>query len=156
MLSRVHIPFIQGTTDRIARILRIHNISLTFKPLRTIWSLLRSVNALVFPKDGKGVYLISCSCETPYIGETSRSISQRIHEHAADLKHNRSHSFALVEHVEKTKHHICIEDAKVIARVDYFYPRKLREAWKIEKRSVNLNRGDGWRISRCWIPTLHS
>ena len=121
-----------------------------------IRNLLKSVKDPICPKEGKGVYLIPCSCGTPYIGETGRSISQRIHEHAADLKHNRSRSSALAEHAEKTKHHIFIEYAKVIARIDHFHHRKLREALEIEKRPVNLNRDDGWSISRCWIPSLHS
>ena len=83
-------------------------------------------------------------------------ISQEIHEHVADLKHNRSRSFALAEHAEKTKHHICIEDAEVIARVDHFHHQKLREALEIEKISVNLNRDDGRSVRRYSIPTLHS
>ena len=95
-----------------------------FKPYHTIQSSLRSVKDPIFPKDGKGVYLIPCSCGTPYIGETGRSISQRIQEHDADPKHSRSHSSALAEHAEKTNHHICIEDAKVIARIDHFHHRK--------------------------------
>ena len=155
-LGGVHLLFIQGTTDKIARILKKYNVSSTFKPSRTIWSSLRLVKDLICPKDGKGVYLIPCSCGTPYIGETGRSISQRIHEHVADLKHSRSRSSALAEHVEKTNHHICIEDAKVIVRIDHFNHRKLREALEIEKRAINLNRDDGWIVSRCWIPALHS
>ena len=155
-LSGVHLPFIQGTIDKIARILRRHKVPSTFKPLRTIQSSLRSVKDSIFPNYGKGVNLIPCSCETPYIDETGRSISQRNHEHAADLKHNRSRSSALAEHAERTKHHIFIEDAKVIARIDHFHHRKLREALEIENRPVNLNRDDGWSVSRCWIPALHS
>ena len=155
-LSGVHLPFIQGTTDKIARILKKHNVSSKFKPSRTIRSLLRSVKDSICPKDGKGVYLIPCSYGTPYIGETGRSINQIIHEHVANLKHNRSRSSALAEHAEKTNHHICIEDAKVIARIDHFHHRKLREALEIEKRSINLNRDDGWSVRRCCIPALHS
>ena len=109
-----------------------------------------------YPKDGKGVYLIPCSCGTPYIGEIGRSINQIIHENVANLRHSRSRSSALVGHAEKTNHHICIEDVEVIARIDHFHHRKLREALEIEKRSVNLNRDDGWSVSRCWIPALHS
>lgn len=38
----------------------------------------------------KGVYIIPCSCRTPDIGETGRSINQRICEHSADMKHGGS------------------------------------------------------------------
>ena len=108
------------------------------------------------PKDMKGVYLIPCSCGTTYIGETGRSIHQRISEHAADLRHGKSKSSTLAEHAEKTKHKVCIEEAKVVAKVAQFHHRKFREAIEIERRPNNLNRDDGWKISSCWIPALSS
>ena len=94
-------------------------------------------------KDMKGVYIIPCSCGTPYIGETGRSINQRISENTTYLKHRRTKSSALAEHVEKTYHHVCIEEASVIARVSQFHHRKFREALEIEKRPININREDG-------------
>jgi len=101
------------------------------------------------PKDMKGVYIIPRSCGTPYIGEMTCSINQRINEHAADLKQGRTKSSALAEHAEKTKHHVCIEEAKVLAKVVHFHHRKFREAIEIERRPSNLNRDDGWKISSC-------
>ena len=100
------------------------------------------VKDLIDPRNGKGVYIIRCSCGTPYIGETGRPINQRICEHDADIEHRISRTSALAEHVEKTNHHICIEEAKVIARIDHFHHRKLREALEIEKGPVNLTRDD--------------
>lgn len=100
--------------------------------------------------------IIPYSCGTPYIGETGCSINQRISEHATDLKHRRTKSSALAKHVENTKHHVCIEEANVIAKVSQFHHRKFRESLEIEKRLNNLNREDGWKISSCWIPALSS
>jgi len=110
----------------------------------------------VNPKDMKGVYLIPCSCGTPYIGETRRSIHQRISEHAANLRHGRTKSSVLAEHVEKTKRQVCIEEAKVVAKAAHFHHRKFREAIEIERRPNNLNRDYGWKISSCWIHALSS
>jgi len=95
----------------------------------------------------KGVYIIPCSCATPYIGETGRSINQRISQHATDLKHRRTKSSALAEPAESSKYHVCIDEVSVIARVSQFHHRKFREALEIEKRPNNLNREDGWKIS---------
>lgn len=92
------------------------------------------------PKDGKCVYVIPCSYGTTYIDETGSSINQRILEHATDIKHGRSRSSALAEHVEKTKHQICIEEARVIARIYHFHHRKFREDLEIEKNFINMNR----------------
>ena len=152
----VHLPYVQGTTDKIAQILKRYEIPSTFRPLSTIRNSLRSMKDLINPKDMKGVYLIPCSCGTPYIGETGCSIHQRISEHAADLRHGRSKSSALAEHVEKTKHQVCIEEAKVVAKVAQFHHRKFSEAIEIERRPNNLNRDDSWKIIRCWICALSS
>ena len=77
-------------------------------------------------------------------------------EHVADIKHGRSRSYTLVEHVEKTNHLIFIEEAKVIAKISHFHHHRLREALEIEKGNVNFNRDDGWNISRCSILALYS
>ena len=115
----------------------------TFQPLNTIQSSFRSVKDPVDPKNTKGVYVIPCSCGTLYIGEVGCSINQRIHQHAADIKHGKTCSSALAKHANKSKHHICIEEAQVVAKASHFHHRKLREALEIEKRPNNLNRDDG-------------
>lgn len=74
-ISKVYLSFIQGNLDNIAHILRQNNVSSSFKPLRTIGNSLGSIKDPIDPKDMKGVYLIPCSCGTPYIGETDRLIS---------------------------------------------------------------------------------
>lgn len=55
---------------------------------------------------------------------------------------------------KKTKHHICIEEARVITTIDPFHHCKFREALEIERGRINLNRDGGWSISRCLIPPL--
>jgi hypothetical protein len=153
-VSKVFLPYIQGTTDKLARILKKKNIGATFKPINTIRNSLRSVKDPVDPIEQKGVYMIPCSCGKQYIGETGRSFRIRIQEHVVDIKHNRTRPSALAEHSDKTKHHICIEEAKILAKVDHYHNRKFREAIEIEKQPNNLNRDDGWKISQNWIPTL--
>ena len=86
------------------------------------------------PKAYKGFYSIPCSCDMLYIGETDRSMETRFKEHSTDLRHNRHKKSALPEHTHITRHHICLENAKVIAREDNLLKRKIRE--KIE---INLN-----------------
>ena len=64
----------------------------------------------------KGVYKIDCSCGKSYIGETGRSLQTRLKEHGADIRNERSRTSALAEHSSKTKHHICLESASIVAR----------------------------------------
>jgi hypothetical protein len=153
-VSKVFLPYIQGTTYKLARILKKKNIGATFKPINTIRNSLRLVKDHVDPIEHKGVYMISCSCGKQYIGEIGHSFRIRIQEHVIDIKHNRTRPSTLAEHSDKTKHHICIEEAKILAKIDHYHNRKFRESIEIEKQPNNLNIDDGWKISQNWIPTL--
>ena len=116
-----------------------------------------SVKDPIDRKDMKGVYIIHCSCGTTYIGETRRSINQRINEHAANLKHGRTKSSALVEHAEKTKHHVCIEKAKVIARVAYSIAKNLGRLLRLkEGQEISTEMMDGRSVVARSRPSLRS
>ena len=101
----------------------------------------------VDPKKNKGVYLIPCGCGKVYIGETSRSVLTRLKEHNVDIIHGRIKNYALAEHSTTSKHHILLEDAKVIASIDHYIRRQVREAIEIEKHPFNINRDDEWKLS---------
>jgi len=68
-------------TDRIGRILEKHKVKTVFKPTRTIQQSLRSSKDKRDSLSASGVYRISCSCGSVYIGTTKRSVSARIAEH---------------------------------------------------------------------------
>lgn len=151
----VQLPFIQRTMETLAYIRRSHQVSSTFRPLKTIFGSLRSIKDPVDPKNMKGVYLIPCSSGTPYIELTGHSIYQRIQEHTYDLRHCRNHSSPLAKHAEMKKHHICLQDSQLLGRIDYFHHHKLRKAIEIENKSNMLNRELGWKMSNWWITSLY-
>lgn len=149
------LPFIQGVTDKTANILRKKDIKTCFRPASTIKSLLKSFKDPIHPHQFKGVYEIPCSCGKSYIGETGRSFKQRIKEHEVDLRLNCCHTSALVEHANKAKHQLCLENTNILSKEENYSKRKFREALEIIKHPQNLNRNNGWEISRSWIPLLH-
>jgi len=151
---KAFLPYIQGTTDKIAKHLKKKNIDSVFSPPNNIRKLLRSVKDPVDPSLKKGVYLIPCECGKAYIGETGRSIRTRVKEHCADIRLNRTHKSALAEHSHNTKHPIKVEDMQVLAQVDNWSRRRIREAIEIVKNPKCLNRDDGLSISRSWFPNL--
>ena len=77
------------------------------------------------PKLKKGIYAIPCLCGEIYIRETGRAINIRIKENCADIRHERIKKSAIAEHSQKTNHHICIEDAKVIAIEENYNKRRV-------------------------------
>ena len=64
-----------------------------------------SVKDPIDPSDRRGVYLIPCSYDKPYIGKIGPSFNMRLDEHIVDIKNNCFRSHALAEHAYKTKHH---------------------------------------------------
>ena len=108
------------------------------------------------PKYFKGVYSIPCSCSKPYIGEMGRSIVTRLKEHEANLRYDRHKKSALAEHTHLTQHHICLENAKVIAREYNLTKQKIRENIEINMTNDCLKRDDGTKLSDTWLPLLHS
>jgi predicted GIY-YIG superfamily endonuclease len=149
-----YLPYIQGVTDKIAKILNKKEIKTSFKPLNTIKQNMRSVKDKLDQHNFKGVYRIDCSCGKCYIGETGRSFNTRIKEHSADIKNERARTSALAEHSLKTKHHIRLEDTRILAKEDHLLKRRIREAIEIIKNPDNLNRDNGLEISDSWIPLI--
>lgn len=68
--NKSYVPFIQGITDKLARVLRKRNIDTSFKRLTTIRQKMRSLKDNLDHLQHKGVYKVLCSCGECYIGET--------------------------------------------------------------------------------------
>ena len=125
--KRIFLPYIKGTTDRLSKTLIKRGFRVLFTPPNSIWKMVDSLKDPKEPNEFKGVYSIPFSCSKPYTSETWRSIVTRLKEHEADIRHGRHKKSAVSEHAHLTQHHICLENAKVIAREDKLTKRKLRE-----------------------------
>lgn len=154
-ISKAYVPYIKGTTDKIARILRKHEINTVFKPYSTLNQQFRSAKDPTPKLQHQGVYRIPCSCGMCYIGQTGRAIAVRRQEHISDCKHRRTAQSALAEHVATTGHTINFNETTVVARIPHFRHRLIREAIEIEKHSNNFNREEGLvTLSSTWKKVL--
>ena len=96
---------------------------------------------LVHPKDKSAlenrtdiIYKISCTkCDMSYIGETGRSLKDRLTEHKRAFRLNNPGLSAVAEHAIDTGHKIRWDDAHIIDVETYFWPRKVKEAIWIKK-----------------------
>ena len=152
--KKVVLPYLQGTTERIGRILSKHNIRVIFKPQKKIAQLLPN------PKDQRpsletpGVYKIPCVCGKVYIGETGRKISTRIKEHQRCAKYNHFSQSALAEHWMETGHAVQYDKATILAPSQGYFARKYREGLEILKHPDNLNRDKGLQVNPIWHTAL--
>ena len=87
VIKLIKLPYIQGTTDKIANILRKKRIRVTFSPFNTLCGILDHAKDQVDPKKNKSVYSIPCGCGKVYIGEINCSVIIRLKEHKTDITH---------------------------------------------------------------------
>ena len=131
----------QGVSEKVKRVFSSYGISTCFKPLQ----ILRQI--LVEPKNKTKiehitvvVYRIPCgSCNKVYVGETKRTVGERIKEHMEFFSLS-----AIAEHYQKKKKKkkkLARDNIKVLCREDKMIPRKVREAIFIRKETnPTLNR----------------
>lgn len=152
--AKTYLPYVKGTTDRISKILRRHNIETTFKADRKISTVLRNPKTKI-PLENQGVYEIPClNCERTYIGQTNRRVNARRDEHKNSVRKDEKTS-SLAQHVKETSHTIDFSNTKLLANIEYTKTRIIREAIEIEKHPNNLNsRDDTQRLPTAWKPAL--
>ena len=136
------LPYVRGTSEKLARVFKKHGVRTYHKPVNTLRSL------LVKPKDKTPiekkcgvVYHITCdTCDQTYIGETARSLSTRFKEHSST---ERSILTAVGEHCKNTGHSISWENIKVLSGESNYWRRKIKEAIEIRCQAPHLNRDQG-------------
>lgn len=148
------LPYIQGVTDSIGRILRKNNIKPIFKPPQKIGQFLTSPKDERPPLSSSGVYRIPCSCGKVYIGETGRKISTRLKEHIRCVRLKHFSISALAEHQMETGHQILFDQTTALANSKQYFPRKYREALEIRKHPNNINRDTGYQTHPIWNAIL--
>ena len=139
------IPYIQGTLEKIRRILNEAGLKVSFTPVKTIG------NFLTVPKDpiqehekSQLVSKIPCAdCEFVYIGQTKRDLKSRIAEHKRTVKNHEPEKSALCKHLMLFDHCINWNQAVVLKYVDRFYRRLTSESWYIHAHPYVINRSDG-------------
>lgn len=144
------LPYIKGVTDKIGRLLRRADIRPVFHARNKIGGSLVQVKDRPDPLQDAGVYEIPCSCGLVYIGQTGRTVEERMREH---MRHDRLHNIhksALAQHAAETGHLVNYHETRTLSIEDRWWPRVIKEALEISRRPENLNRDDGLRLSNTW------
>ena len=105
-ISKVSIPYVKGTSERISKVFKKYKIGTTHKPSATIKSLLcNTLKDKVHHMDKSNtIYKFSCGkCEKVYIGETKRSLRYRAHEHAVIPRRDSRKAHSLINEEERTE-----------------------------------------------------
>ena len=85
--ATITMPYIRGTSEAIKRLLNPLDIRTQFRPVTTLRNLLVHIKDPVPMEMKTGVvYQIGCQdCPATYVGQTGRTLSQRLKEHKSAL-----------------------------------------------------------------------
>ncbi|CAN7945282.1 unnamed protein product, partial [Ixodes hexagonus] len=142
--NRVCVPYIKGTSETLARVLRKYGVSVTHKPVSTIGRILSLPKDRPPKEKAQGlVYRIPCGdCAASYVGET-KNFPERLRQHQYDVKKNNVQGSALAEHVQKEGHTIGFNNSSILGTERNWRRRLLLESWHIQNTENNVNRSAG-------------
>ena len=156
----ITIPYIQGISEKIRRILQSHDIATNFKPYSTLRQ------RLVHPKDkvnnnikSNVIYRLQCDdqqCKESYIGETSQPLKQRYKQHCRAT--SSKFSSAIWHHLNTHNgHSFHLDNTDILDREPRWYERGVKEAIYERMHRPSLNRKGGLRfeLSAIWDTLLH-
>ena len=114
--ERIYIPYVEGKSEAIRRVLRPYNIATSFGPVSTLKNLLTHLKDPLPEEEQSGiVYSISCTCrKNHYIGETGRSLNTRKEEHKAYVRKGEVEKSAIAEHAWNHGHQVDWNSAKAL------------------------------------------
>ncbi len=138
------VPYVHGFSEKYKRILENAGVRVYFKGVNTLKS------QLVSPKDkdpkekkANCIYGISCgevACSAKYIGESGRTLEERIKDHTSQA------SSALHQHMTVTGHPIPTvmdDNIQVITTESNIAKRRIIEAMYIKVNDPSMNRNVG-------------
>ncbi|CAH8627121.1 unnamed protein product [Dicrocoelium dendriticum] len=165
-IATVGIPYKEGTSEAIRRVLNKEKIRVVFQKGRTLRStLVHLKDTLPLDRTTNCIYKIPCKdCTQVYIGQTARELRTRISEHRRHISRPPRNELeygallrdsAIAMHALDTGHKIDFENVEVIRRgLRSAKQRLIAEAIEITKANNCVNRIDGVGLSSAWRPVL--
>ena len=102
----INLPYVEGTSEKLRRILRSHKIRSTFYTENTLRKLLCKPKDRVATEDKNNiVYEIDCSnCEAVYFGESKRSLKSCSNEHKRSVRNCDCDQNKIAKHCWEADH----------------------------------------------------
>ena len=123
------LPYINGLTEPLKRLLKRYDIKTTTKPLRTLEQSFPSLKDRPLPeKQTNVVYKINCAdCSWSYIGETGRALETRKKEHKRNVEQYKPGS-NIAKHAWTHDHKINFNECEILDKATYRH-RTTLESW---------------------------
>ena len=151
--STVVVPYVEGLSGQICRVLRQVGIRAVSKAQPWQWQVCRGIKDRIPEEKMKGVvYKVKCNdCQESYVGETLRSMTVRLKEHERHTRFGRVDLSAIAEHARLKDHRIDWSGARIVEVERKWHARKVKEALIIARENPALNKDKGMELSLSWL-----
>ena len=136
------LPYIKGLSETLQRTCQPLNMRIANKATDTLRSILPKVKThLDSYQKTDIIYQIPCSCGEVFIGETGKTINEKVKEHKRSVcRMDTNNSIAV--YVMNTSHDIAWDQATIITQETHRLKRKIKEAMLIQKTPyINMDSG---------------
>ena len=151
----INLPYVEGTSEKLRRILRSHKIRSTFCTEMTLCKLICKPKGRVATEDKNNIaYKIDCSnCQAVYFGESKRSLKSRSGEHERSVRNCNCDKNEIAKHYWEADHNFKWNQKKVIDRESRLIPRKIKETIHSLKNPNQINK-ISYMLLEIWLPNL--
>ena len=150
-VKTLYLPYVKGLSEQIEKAVRDLDIRMVFKSASTLRKQLVHVKTKPNPDKVKGViYSIPCDCGKVYIGETGRTLKDRLGEHKRAVTNGNTNNAIAVHILNNNDHSIEWDEAKVVKRDQYISTRKIKESLIIRATPNNMNTDPGVHVHPVW------
>ena len=135
------IPYVQGVSYSISRILTKVGIAVALTPHQTLSSLLRKRKDPINFEQKRGLmYQISCrDCNAVYVGETGRSVRTRKREHVDAVKTFNTKMSTLSQRVVDFDNRMDWDNVKILKSESHTYRRRVADSFLINQKACSCN-----------------
>lgn len=137
----VGIPYIQGTTEKLAKLLRPYKLKIAAKTdnnLQQMYTKLKTKTEI--NKCTHVVYKVQCeNCNGSYIGQTRQYLGSRIKAHENSVKNKNTDKTALKKHHEDHGHTFDFKNVKILKKEPLEKKRIIYESLYIKKDPTSIN-----------------
>ena len=141
------LPYYPGLSEKLAGVLKKVGKEVSLRPQRKLGGLLvrkRPQEPLVLGS----VYKVVCSdCNWKYVGETGRTLKERMAEHRRAVRECKETS-EIASHVVESGHRMDWNGASVLEREVEYFKRGCKEAWWT--RYFGSGNRTRWNLSGAW------
>jgi uncharacterized protein (UPF0335 family) len=155
LIKHVNLPYTQGTSEQLRRILRKHKIRSTFYSTDTLrQKLSHPKDPIEMDNKNNIIYKIPCKdCNATYIGESKRCLGTRTKEHQAAVRKGNVDKNEIAEHCWQQDHHFDFDQRQIIDKEQKWTARKIKEAIHSEWDKNHINNIQ-YKLPDIWKPAL--